>query len=1174
MDRAAASSRIAKYWRNLRGSRGLYAAVFNVQILDKDRNAGKLTIRGWANLSAAAVAKFSRLLSADVTLDDDDAVSMATNFNWADLRNNLSSAGGIVTLVSFGRSQPHETGSWDATGTKLTRCGIIQPTIGRPIGQLIEQGGPICRPEFYRKSSCMLSLFLETWHDRIVAKRNNLTLAGLYYMATNLNLKDGEPAGVSLKECETWLKCWRLHGRAVNIRGELIWRYDHESPNKHIVGGNVWNLMIHDGHVWSIDPSQSRAFTRSMVDHKTIENIPTDSSIIVSDRWLYPPALENSDVPAVVNNLEDIIKAAAMLAAGFCITNQEPEKLAIDAWNAGYEPGSIRLKHGTVDRFSLRIEGKIISIGRAIDGDVRDDQIIASAMTARSQVVFAANLEKLRSAYNPRDGLSVYSASLGAAFRNFPRGPRCGAISELADQIVEIDVCRAYTSLLAAIPKIPVFSSFDELRPYNDGAIDELAFYSIRVHLTDPILFPQTYDLVPGGTVLYAQKHNINITIFAEAVPSRAIATNGPALLRALYADDDVSDQARKEIANIVYGLCNKSKHSMQKADCYLDHAEAASTGGYLLKLGPGYLSVKQASRILREGYLPIGRLVLDGMRRLLHSIVSALKDADILALAVRTDAVYIDSRLEAKAKAALQAAKFKIGGRDWFRVGALRLSPRDATFSKLDDSGRGMVPALTVPMPHCERLILSEEEATLDDKWTAVDELMPRFKPQDDSIEALLAELLGETMVRGPLAIEAAVPGAGKTYLVKKWIDRTNQTNTALIVCPWNALVSACVKEGYRAITLHELCGKLVADAGYKKSYNVSGVTHVHFEEAYLYTIREVEWLATFMHEHPDITYTLAGDPGQLMPIYQELRVDSDAWYEMAFASLFPRRLCLQISKRVNADDRIKMRQLCDDLAEGLLPISQICARLEHRSFLDLTEDDAKFPHIAAMRSTMARVDHWAHEAIGATFKDEYEIGEELLGVDGCTCKGGRISPNESYTVVSADDDNIKLAAPNGSFRNISIQQAARWLKRPYCRTGHSTQGLSLGDKIYIHDTSSHMATHRWMRTVVSRCRTLDIIIVTNSEGIKSNQVSVRSRIQQHISSDDSAGFVWDQADYVTVADVMSKLKRQRYSCHACAEPLDEDWSIDRLVNALPHFKDNIALSCRRCQHASSHRP
>jgi hypothetical protein len=246
----------------------------------------------------------------------------------------------------------------------------------------------------------------------------------------------------------------------------------------------------------------------------------------------------------------------------------------------------------------------------------------------------------------------------------------------------------------------------------------------------------------------------------------------------------------------------------------------------------------------------------------------------------------------------------------------------------------------------------------------------------------------------------------------------------------------------------------------------------------------------------------------------------------------------------------------------------------LEHRSFLDLTEDDAKFPHIAAMRSTMARVDHWAHEAIGATFKDEYEIGEELLGVDGCTCKGGRISPNESYMVVSADDDNIKLAAPNGSFRNISIQQAARWLKRPYCRTGHSTQGLSLGDKIYIHDTSSHMATHRWMRTVVSRCRTLDIIIVTNSEGIKSNQVSVKSRIQQHISSDNSAGFVWDQADYVTVADVMSKLKRQRYSCHACAEPLDEDWSIDRLVNALPHLKDNIALSCRRCQHASSHRP
>ena len=116
-------------------------------------------------------------------------------------------------------------------------------------------------------------------------------------------------------------------------------------------------------------------------------------------------------------------------------------------------------------------------------------------------------------------------------------------------------------------------------------------------------------------------------------------------------------------------------------------------------------------------------------------------------------------------------------------------------------------------------------------------------------------------------------------------------------------------------------------------------------------------------------------------------------------------------------------------------------------------------------------------------------------------------------------------------------------------------------------------MATHRWMRTVVSRCRTLDIIIVANSSGVRMRNVDVKSRIAGHTTADTAAGFVWDPADYVTAEDVMAKLRRQRYGCHACAEPLDQDWSIDRLVNELPHLRDNVAISCRRCQHASAHR-
>ena len=67
-------------------------------------------------------------------------------------------------------------------------------------------------------------------------------------------------------------------------------------------------------------------------------------------------------------------------------------------------------------------------------------------------------------------------------------------------------------------------------------------------------------------------------------------------------------------------------------------------------------------------------------------------------------------------------------------------------------------------------------------------------------------------------------------------------------------------------------------------------------------------------------------------------------------------------------------------------------------------------------MRSTMAKVDHWAHALIGDTFADEYTPGQELLGVDGVRCRGGRIASSESYTVLEVGANALTLAAPDGS--------------------------------------------------------------------------------------------------------------------------------------------------------------
>ena len=59
---------------------------------------------------------------------------------------------------------------------------------------------------------------------------------------------------------------------------------------------------------------------------------------------------------------------------------------------------------------------------------------------------------------------------------------------------VEFDVSRAYTSFLAEIKNVPVFSAFDEVRPYDGAEVEPHAFYLVRVPELDGVLFPLRYD--------------------------------------------------------------------------------------------------------------------------------------------------------------------------------------------------------------------------------------------------------------------------------------------------------------------------------------------------------------------------------------------------------------------------------------------------------------------------------------------------------------------------------------------------------------------------------------------------------------------------------------------------------------------------------------------------------
>ena len=140
---------------------------------------------------------------------------------------------------------------------------------------------------------------------------------------------------------------------------------------------------------------------------------------------------------------------------------------------------------------------------------------------------------------------------------------------------------------------------------------------------------------------------------------------------------------------------------------------------------------------------------------------------------------------------------------------------------------------------------------------------------------------------------------------------------------------------------------------------------------------------------------------------------------------------------------------------------------------FESLGGDDAKYPHIAATRDTVALVNTWAHKLIEVDNLDAYLGSQGLLGRDGGEVRGGRLNPNEIYAVVAAHDTRLEVSNIDDKIFSPTLAQAAKFLQRPYCATNQAFRGLSLGtcNKIYIHEfghfmTDHREVDHRWMRT------------------------------------------------------------------------------------------------------------
>ena len=1145
-------------------------------------------IRAWGELTEAEAegyrAFIGRSVQDSLPYDDDRTLRLAEACDFEAFLNNLQSDTGRFVILEVtplrGVDADHDTGAWDEADVQLQDAPArFQPHL---VHDLIEGGAPICRPEFFREGACLINLFLETFADsvnaRLVRPHKDLTHEHLYEMATGLEAPAEGPLPVTARSANAWARKWRIPFHAVNLQGELVHRWLPEDeglkPNTNLKKGpSVWRVIVHDEHAFTVprDWSAEQKFD-ALVDGqepKTQEEREErrrrelegslGQDLPCAKLWHYPAKPEplTADSCAVVdcaNDCLEILEDEDRKGVKMAITGAEPDELIMELWEGGFEPKITQMKFGVAEAFVVQMGRRSLYVRRAVDGETRGDQpCIREDCALENQSQFDEALFRLRETVMPRNALSRYSPTMAKALRAYKRGAPVGRLDGTDTRVdgssterqvfIGVDVRRAYTAGLMQIREVPVFSAFDEPRPYDATMpIEATSYYLVRVPAAgrDGIIFADEHDGVWGETVLFAREEGLPFEIVGVCKPHRVVRLGGAvrAEVQRLYASG-LSDEVCKGVPNIGYGLANKHQSSKQQGRLFLSEEEARSVSSRVMPYGRGFLAMMTGKRELEEGYLPVARLVLDHARRKLYRLRKAL--APLGPVAVKTDCCYVPAARAGEIPAVLAAAGLEMVDTScrtrpvFDNIGRFRLEePKTADLLPCKALGPrknadARVESFVKHAPAFSEISMADERD--DEEATALYPLLPGQTEHpdvvgladpigDDLLDELLADDGGFAGVKPPeprrhwwedyadeeemsvaadltctkccvepthenLLIVASYPGAGKSSLSKRYALRHGEVEKTLFVCPTNDLRDNYLEEGFHAITLHTCVGRGGRDGvdGASKPYDVRDFTRVVFEEAFLYATTERSWLVRYVRRHPEISFVANGDPRQNKPVGETLVYGDREAAEYAFSNLatvFPRRLTLKVNKRIkDPAARAVMERLCDELDAAEKAPAEILRDLPRCSWGDI--DWTGGSHIVAYKSTATRVNAAAHRALHPDQGlTEFRVGDVLRGASGgCRCRGGRINSSALYEVVDVGQTHVKVRGRDGREKEPTVAAAAKALVRPHARTNHAAQGSSIEGRIYIHDWNTPMATHVWLRTAVSRSTTCDVVLV-----------------------------------------------------------------------------------------------
>jgi hypothetical protein len=972
--------------------------------------------------------------------------------------------------------------------------------------------------------------------------------------------------GLSIEDVFPFFEKFRLPLRVFDKFYKLIFKYDPPTRNHHY---KAMYCMMADRHIYTLD-----------FNVKELQQKQTDEcyKVFASPTYLTPDEPRKSQAK-MINNIDDIL--GIMRNTTYTKDDKQYIKLIHreddlvellhQFINAGYSPG-ISFESGRITGLKIVLKNVLFSIETqqliksAIDGViVIDNEQTYNNMSNAMSTIHSKIFLKTHKSYFTEDDLLILN--------EYRTKPIVGNIGSNQDNMIEIDISRAYTSQFSQITKIPIFNEFDNFKPYNNEAIQPYNLYVVT-NYNHPLV-AQSHILLYGQFI----KPGMYITYVKQ--PSFIKHVNYKALVDELYStrisEDDRQDAyIKKLIANVNIGLLEKSINRKSKGFLFehLDECQfyQSQYGGVIHRLDkieqinniddwglddgidtkstqsikfqstgkPFYVLVIKDECQMQDGFRCIKELIMQMHNQKMMDAYDTLQNTNIQIHSVKTDCFTIKADDLDKTKSSLD---FDNGFGSW-------------RLSKTEDI---IYPYEKIMIKQCQSfspIVPTKNDITITNEWDT-NEICEQFEKHK------------RVMVRAEYA------GCGKSYACKSMEKRNHKV---LFVCPTNKLVQNNRENG---ITLNMFFGVGMSEDKNQriskfddKSYDV-----IVFDEIYFASIRMLAKIRKYVKDNQDKIIIATGDTNQLECIdLISDQIEYDQYMDHCINSIFPNSIYLTKNKRLKTDaDKIILNRFKADIFNIKKdPIKTI------KKYFKVTNEIETINNIAYKNSTCVSVSAKVREKL--KMKEEYEVGEMIVCRKFLKVKKSTLHVNFEYEIDQINGDEITIFDGLETFVTLDRDLLKKYFVHAYCRTCHSFQGSSIDDKITIFDWRFKFVNRKWIYTAVTRATNLKHVYFycgkleqeIDDDEHKSLNKYLELKVANYIKQDLQHGREIT-SNYVTPDWLKKQFGKQCSECGDCLRydyennKVNSNVSADRIDCSECHHIYNIVPLCVTCNQKTS---